>query len=223
MTIGIMPLTDTVEHAKVHAAQGFRNLKLKGGADVEDDIARINAVRAAVGPRLELRFDANQGYTVEQSLRFVTATRAARIELMEQPTPRGQPDLLGRVTDDAAIPVMADESLTTLRDAYRLARKELVDMVNIKIMKVGGIYEAVQINAVAKSAGLRAMVGCIDEVALGIAAGLHFALSQPNVAYADLDGHIGLVGDPTAGAVILKEGTLYPNEQPGLGYAPAGA
>lgn len=218
VTVGILPEHETVLQARQWVKRGFKVLKLKGGLDVESDAARVFKVRQAVGDAITLRFDANEGYTVEQALWFIDRTRPARIELLEQPTPKGHSDLLRQVTRKADIPVMADESLTTLRDAFLLAAEDVVDMLNVKLMKVGGIADAMEINSVAKAARLEVMVGCLDESALGIAAALHFALADRNVVYADLDGHLDLKDDPADGAVILQDGTLFPRDQPGLGF-----
>jgi L-alanine-DL-glutamate epimerase-like enolase superfamily enzyme len=218
ITIGILPLKETVEMAAKFVGQGFKSLKIKGGLDVEQDIERIKSLRKVVGNNIELRFDANQGYTAEQSIRFVRETLKEKLQLIEQPTPKDQIDLLGHVTQSVTIPVMADESLMNLRDAFRLARRDLVDMVNIKLMKVGGIAEALHINSVARSARVEVMVGCMDESALAIAAALHFALACPNIRYADLDGHFDLLNDPVSNCFVLQEGFLIPNDQSGLGY-----
>lgn len=218
VTVGILSIDETISKAKKCVSAGFKSIKIKGGVNVEADIERVLKVRETVGKRIELRFDANQGYTVEDSLRFVKLTRSAKLELIEQPTPKSQPILLGQVTNRVSIPVMADESLMNLRDVFRLAKRDLIDMVNIKLMKVGGIFESLQINAVAQAARLAVMVGCVDESALSIAAGLHFALSSSNVMYADLDGYMDLIDDPSKGAVIIRNGVLYPTDKPGLGF-----
>ena len=220
VTIGILSLEETLACAKKWIGKGFRCLKIKGGLNVDEDVERVLKVREMVGQDIELRFDANQGFSVEESLEFVRRTSRANLELLEQPTPKGRVDLLGRVTQQVPLPVMADESLMGLRDAFRLARHELVDMVNVKLMKVGGIDEALQINAVARAAGLEVMIGCMDEAALAIAAGLHFALARPNVVYADLDGHLELEQDPSSGAVEVRDGILYPTDKPGIGFDP---
>lgn len=217
ITIGILPLDETIEQAGLFFKQGFTILKLKGGLNLAEDIEKILKLREKYGNDFLLRYDANQGYTPAQSIEFINETKSAKIEILEQPTKQKKEAQLGEVTNNIDIPVMADESIKTLKDSFRLASNKLIDMVNIKIMKVGGILESQHINSVAKAAGMEVMVGCIDECALGISAGLHFALSRPNIEYADLDGHLDLLNDPFSNLFDLKDGVLYPSQHPGLG------
>lgn len=100
-------------------AQGFKCLKLKGGVDVECDIVRVLKVGEAAGSEVELRFDANQGYTIDQMLYFVEKTQKAKLEFIEQPTPKDELDALNYLTTHVPLPVMADESILNLRDVFR--------------------------------------------------------------------------------------------------------
>lgn len=217
ITIGILPLKETIEQAKYYLKKGFTIIKLKGGLNLPADVEKIMMLREKHGHEFLLRYDANQGYTVEESIEFVNKTKSANIEILEQPTKQKKEEQLGEVTQNIDVPVMADESIKTLKDSFRLASNGLIDMVNIKIMKVGGILESNHINSVAKAAGMEVMVGCIDECALGISAGLHFALSKPNIEYADLDGHLDLLEDPFNDLFDLRNGILYPSNYYGLG------
>jgi L-Ala-D/L-Glu epimerase len=216
ITIGILPVKETLEKAKQFYQQGFNILKIKGGSDVQEDIEKIIKIKEVIGNQVEIRFDANQGYSLENAIEFIARTKSVGVELLEQPTDKRSDELLKQVSQKVSVPVMADESLMTLKDVYRLTSNDATDMINIKLMKVGGITEALHINSVAKAANVEAMVGCMDESALGIAAGLHFALARPNIIYADLDGHLDLIDDPFSGMITLKNGVLYPGEFPGL-------
>ncbi|MDY7395915.1 dipeptide epimerase [Aureibaculum sp. 2210JD6-5] len=216
ITIGILPMEETLKKATDFVKQGFSIIKIKGGLNINEDIEKMMRLHELF-PKVKWRFDGNQGYSVEEAIKFVSATKNIGIEIFEQPSKVGSDELLGEITEKVGLPVMADESLKTLRDVFRLAQNERIDMVNIKLQKVGGILEGLHINSVAKSAKLEAMVGCIDECSLGISAGLHFALSRPNIHYADLDGHLDMIDDPCKGMFQLKKGVLYPSKYPGLG------
>ena len=215
-TIGILPLEETLLQAEEFVKKGFSILKIKGGNSLEEDIEKMTLLHERF-PQVTFRFDGNQGYSVVDSVAFVKATSQIGIEIFEQPTKLEEEERLGQVMNQVDIPVMADESLKTLTDVFRLAQNERVDMLNIKLMKVGGILEGMHINSVAKSAGLETMIGCNDECALGISAGLHFALSRPNIHFADLDGHLDVLDDPFTKLFDLKKGVLYPSEASGLG------
>ncbi|MFT4624434.1 MAG: L-alanine-DL-glutamate epimerase-like enolase superfamily enzyme [Myxococcota bacterium] len=217
VTLFIAEPATTIARAEALVAEGFRALKIKGGIDVHADIAQVNAVRAAVGPSIELRFDANQGYTRAEAEQFYAGTRAVGLTVFEQPTPADELALMRQVVGSVPAPVMADESVLSLADAFRFARNNAMDMVNLKLVKVGGLDEALLMNGVARAAGIEVMVGCMDEAALSIASGLAFALSRRNVELADLDGHLDFTDDPTSSAIRLHDGSLYPSEEPGFG------
>jgi L-alanine-DL-glutamate epimerase-like enolase superfamily enzyme len=213
-----MPVSATLAYAKSHIKRGFKILKIKGGINVLEDIEKINLIRETVGKKIKIRFDANQGYTVEDSMKFIESTHETGIELFEQPTHKNRLEQLAQVTKKTSVPVMADESLHNLKDVYRLSKGHYSDLINIKLMKAGGILEGMHINSVAKASGIHAMVGCMDESALGISAGLHFALSRPNIKYADLDGHLDIINDPFEGMFKIENGVLFPPESNGLGW-----
>ncbi|MDA3832583.1 MAG: dipeptide epimerase [Spirochaetales bacterium] len=218
VTVGILSPEKTAKSIQNLLNQGIKIIKLKGGLDLEQDLATLNHIAETFGKSIVLRFDANQGYTHQQTLYFITHYPAGlQLEILEQPVPFDQHRQLGLITKHSPVPIMADESVASLQDAYHLVRHNLVDMINIKLMKSGGIANGLHINSVARASGTEVMVGCMDECQLGIAAGLHFTLSRPNIRFADLDGFMDLEDDPTAGCIHMKKGFLYPSSSPGLG------
>lgn len=217
ITIGILSIKETIEQARYFQKKGFQIIKLKGGLDVEEDIEKVKKLREVLGENGKIRFDANQGYSQIEAVRFVRATKNANVEILEQPTSQNDFELLGKVTESVAIPVMADESIKNLNDAFLLVSKKWINMINIKVMKVGGLIEAKHINSLAKAADMRVMIGCLDECSLAISASLHFALSRPNIQFADLDGHLDLLEDPFSGLFHLENGILTATDDYGLG------
>jgi L-alanine-DL-glutamate epimerase-like enolase superfamily enzyme len=223
ITIGLGSAKETVELAQDRARQGFRILKLKGGLDPVDDVRRVRAVHDAL-PRLTLRLDADQGYTVQQALDVARALEGV-VEMIEQPTPADAPgdtlrrglDSLREVTQNSPVPILADESLRGPNSALEIASRRASHGLSVKLATCGGLHCARQIDAIARAAHMATMVGCINEPALLIAAGLGLALSSPNVQYGDLDGHFDLVGDPTVPGFFFEEGWLVARDVPGLG------
>jgi L-alanine-DL-glutamate epimerase-like enolase superfamily enzyme len=217
VTIGIMQENLVTARAKELMDQGIKALKIKGGLDVERDIQTVLAVRKITGKNMAISFDANQSYSLIEAAHFIRNTRNAALELIEQPT---SPELTFQwhlLRQEGNIPIMADESLKKLSDTFTLTSRGAVDFLNIKLMKVGGITPALQINSSARSADVRSMIGGMDESSLGVAAGLHVALARPNFSHADLDSWLEIENDPFAGLVVLQDGYLIPNNLPGIG------
>jgi L-alanine-DL-glutamate epimerase-like enolase superfamily enzyme len=218
MTIGIESKDVTVKKAVQYYKKGFRALKLKVGLDLENDVRRVAAVRDAVGPKVELRVDANQGYSVEQAVSFSESMTSLGVVVIEQPVRADDYAGLKAVKDRSRVPIMADECVKDLADARRVVRDGSVDMINIKLMKSAGLYGALAIDRLAAEAGIRTMVGCMGELQISIAAGLHFALGSENLRYADLDSYFNILDDPTSG-LEFEDGHLLAPRGPGLGIS----
>jgi L-alanine-DL-glutamate epimerase-like enolase superfamily enzyme len=215
ITLSLADVPETVEMAQKRARDGFRILKLKGGLDPEEDVRRIQAVHRAL-PDLILRLDADQGYTVQTALDVAHALEGI-IEFLEQPTPAGDLAALRHVTRNSPVPILADESLTGPASALEIASQRAVHGISIKLASCGGLDCARQIDTIARAGHLATMVGCLNEPALLIAAGLGLALSSPNVRYGDLDGHFDLEDDPSVPGFQFLDGWLIATDMPGLG------
>jgi L-alanine-DL-glutamate epimerase-like enolase superfamily enzyme len=196
---------------------GYRTIKAKVGLDPDEDAARVRAVREAVGPDVRLRIDANQGWTVPQAIDALRKMEKFRVQFVEQPVVASDTSGLRTVRNQSPIPVMADEACFLPPDAIRLIRAEACDYFNIKLMKAGGILNAVRIAHVADAAGMKCMVGCMLESKVALTAAAHVVASQDNVVYADLDGNAEHTADPVAGGFTIKGGMLTLTDKPGLG------
>ncbi len=219
VTIGLNSTDLMVKKAKQIVSDGFSIIKIKCGVNVEKDIENILAIREAVGSTIKLRLDANEGYSVEEALRVIKAIeeKGADIELLEQPTKASHLYSLKEVTHQSPVPIMADETALTLKDSVKLLKHEIADMINIKLMKIGGLTNAVKANVLAELADVPIMVGCMNESMAAMSAGVHFACAFRNVQYADLDSVLDFVDDVAKGGARYEKGFVIPSEKPGLG------
>jgi L-Ala-D/L-Glu epimerase / N-acetyl-D-glutamate racemase len=216
MTIGIMEARDAVDRARRWVDVGFRALKIKVGRDWKGDAKRVKAIRDAVGPQVELRVDGNQGFSWNDALAFAKHVRGENVTLFEQPVRVDDWEGMRALTEASPIPIMADEMVLTPDDVKKLRWSNAARAVNLKLMKHGGLLRTMEVNTLCESAGYPTMVGCMGEPQLSIAAGLHFALTQKNVRWLDLDSHFKFASDPTSG-LRFEQGQLIAPSKPGLG------
>jgi L-alanine-DL-glutamate epimerase-like enolase superfamily enzyme len=205
------------DEAKGYADQGYKSLKVKVGLDPDVDYAHLEAIRAAIGPGIPLRIDANQGWSVPQSIYALRKMAPLGIEFCEQPVLASDTAGLHAVRAQSPVAIMADEAVFGPADAIKLVRAEACDTFNIKLMKAGGILNGVRIAHIADAANMRCMVGCMLETRLGLTAAAHLVASQRNIIYADLDGNTEHETDPIIGGISVKAGRLTMPETPGLG------
>ena len=207
-TIGLGPVEEVRERAQMASAR-FSILKLKLDGDTANCLTLARTLRESSTARLVA--DANCAWTEEQALSLIPALAELGFEWVEQPLAEDDLDGLRRVHHASPLPIFADEPVRTSRDIPRLAG--CVDGVNVKVMKAGGLREAMRMIAVARAHGLQVMLGCMIETSLGITASAHLS---PLVDWADLDGNLTVTNDPFLG-VRLEHGRLILPDGPGLG------
>ena len=218
ITIGILPIEETLNEARERLAEGFRVIKLKTGKQVDQDIATFARLREEVGTDVAIRVDANQGYTIADLQRFVRETKHLDVEFIEQPFPRGQLSMMHSLPDDMRLLCAADEDLHNAAEAVQLiGPPHPYGIFNIKLMKCGGLSNGRRIAQMANEAGIELMWGCMDESIVSITAALHLALASPATRYIDLDGSIDLARDVVQGGFVLEDGYLSLGEGVGLG------
>lgn len=218
VTIGIMDVNETLEEARNFEQLGFKILKVKTGLDVDTDIERIIKLREVFKNRLKIRIDANQGYSINDLLKFYQATKNLDVELIEQPILVGKEDTLDALGEDIRKKIAGDESLKNAKYAIQFANKKTFGIYNIKLMKCGGIIGAKDIASVAQNTGIDLFWGCNDESIVSITAALHVAYSCPNTKYIDLDGSFDLAEDLVKNGFSLYDGYMKISKQPGFGF-----
>lgn len=209
-TIGL----DTVEEMlrKVEEAKNYAILKIKLGRDVEHDITVMREIRKAVGSGKVLRVDANAGWSLADARRAVPVLAELGVEYVEQPLAKANLAELRELKKESPIPIYVDEDSIIAADLPRL--EGIVDGINIKLMKTGGLVEARRMVALARTYGFKIMIGCMIETSVGITAAAHLAPYADNL---DLDGNLLISNDPFTGVKCDPDGRLHLPDEPGLG------
>lgn len=203
--------TPEVIQQKVREAEAYPLLKVKLGGDRDEEI--ISTIRSVADKPLFV--DANEGWKDKQeALEKVQWLESLNVRIIEQPMPADMPDETGWLREKSQLPIIADESVKTGHDIPELARS--FDGINIKLMKSGGLQEALRMIWQARGLGLQVMLGCMVETSIAISAA---ASISPLVDYADLDGNLLIADDPYHG-VEVHDGHLVLNDRPGIGVQP---
>jgi muconate cycloisomerase len=205
--------------AAAAVAESFKSIKLKVGRDLATDIAAVRAVARATGGAIPLRLDANMSWrTVPLAVTAIDALAAeAPIAWVEQPLARENLEGMRLLRQRSRVPIMADESLQTLNDAFRIAKAEAADIFNVYVSEAGGILAASHIFALAKALDIPCIIGSQAELGIGTAAAAHLGVSVADVLPSETFGPLRYTRDIVETGPRIANGMLYPADAPGLG------
>jgi L-alanine-DL-glutamate epimerase-like enolase superfamily enzyme len=217
LTIGIDSPKAMAETARRFVADGVKIIKVKLGKNGTEDVERIRLIREAVGPSIQLRIDANQGWDPETASRTLQALGTYAIQYCEQPMSYKYDHLLPALRNASPIPIMADESVNDHTDAIRLIEAGAVDFLNIKLAKSGGILEAKRIADEAGKRGVACQLGGMVESRLGLTAKAHFAMAHDAIQFYDLDTCLlGQLEDPVIGGARYENYFVVVPDESGI-------
>ena len=219
ITISVNDPETMVRDSLIALDRGYDCLKMKVGINPEMDVARLKAVRQAVGNDVTIRIDANQAWTPKQAVKILNAMQeqGLQIELVEQPVHAHDLEGMKYVTERSYVPVLADESLYSPADAATILRMGAADLLNIKQMKCGGLYNALKICTMAEVYGVECMIGCMLEAKISVNAAVHLACAKKVITKVDLDGPVLCSEDPILGGAVFNEKDITVSDAPGLG------
>lgn len=219
ITISVNEPEEMVKDSLDAIKRGYEILKIKVGKDSIKDIERMKAIRKAIGYDVKLRIDANQGWKPKEAVKVLRQMEDAglNIEFVEQPVAAHDIEGLKFVTDNVSISVLADESVFSPEDALKILQERAADFVNIKLMKTGGLHNALKICSMAEIYGVECMIGCMLEAKVSVTAAVHLAAAKSIITKIDLDGPVLCSGDPVDGGAIFNESLITLENTPGLG------
>ena len=219
ITISVNDPDEMARDTKVAIDRGYDTIKVKVGVNPDLDIARLTAVRAAAGPNTLIRIDANQALAPKQAVKLLNKMqdKGLDIEFVEQPVKGRDFEGLKYVTERSYVPVMADESVFSVEDAFKIMQMGAADLINIKLMKCGGIYNALKIASAAEVYGVECMLGCMLEAKVSVNAAVHLACAKNIITKIDLDGPVLCSEDPVLGGAVFNEKEITLPNAPGLG------
>lgn len=213
--ISILSPKEMAKEAKEYVDQGFKHIKIKVGTDPDTDIKRIRMVREVLPNDVRLRVDANQGWTVNEAIYVIRQTQDCQVDWYEQPTKAGDHEALAEVRKATNVNIMADESVHQMLDLIDIMRVRGADYINIKLMKTGGIYPALQLANLAESYRVPCQVGSMVETAIGTMAGAHLSISQHIIHSNEMVGPLMFKED--VAKTDYQDGTLVVQDRPGFG------
>ncbi|MEN8153118.1 MAG: dipeptide epimerase [Acidobacteriota bacterium] len=218
MTVGIDSPEEMAKEALEFKNGGFPAIKVKLGEGTKIDIARIRAIREAIGMEIPVRIDANQGWDAVTAINTLKGLEEFNIEHCEEPIPRWNNSDLAYVRSKSPISIMADESVFNHTDAFRLASMKACDYFNIKLSKSGGLNDALKIISIAEASGIKSQVGCMSETRLGLTALAHLVVARKNIVHFDMDSALMHSIDPVTGGITFHEnGIVKVPDTPGIG------